>query len=103
MQGILKFLIFTISGSSFIIWISKSIGSNAFLEYFGRNSLIVYLTHFCIIRYLYYYTKPILELGDSRIYGCIYSLFVAILTYTLCYYTIKLFVKRPFNILTGKF
>ena len=100
---IIEYIFFTLTGSGLIIYVSRKIGNNNLLEFFGRNSLIVYVTHFCIIRYIYYFTKPILSISDSHIPGDAYSLLVAGLTYLTCFYTIKLFSERPFNYLLGKF
>lgn len=102
-KEIVKYMFLTLTGSGLIIYISKMIGSNPLLEFFGRNSLTVYVTHFCIIIYIYYFTKPILLINESSIYGAMYSLLVAVLTYFVCYYIIKLFNKRPCCFLLGKF
>jgi len=101
--GVSEFLLFTITGSGLIICISKWIRKNPLLEYFGRNSLIVYVTHFWVIRYLYYYTQPVLEWSDSRILGDFYTVCVIALSYMICYFLIRLFEKRPFNVMLGKF
>ena len=99
----IKYLFFTLSGSGLIIYLSKKLRSNKLLEFFGRNSLTVYVTHFCIIIYIYYITKPLLRISDSSVYGAMYSFFVAILTFFVCYFIIILFNKRPFKFLLGKF
>lgn len=46
-----KHLLFAISGTSFVLIISRLINCNKVLEYLGRNSLIIYCLHFPFLSY----------------------------------------------------
>lgn len=49
-------IILGISATFFILYISRIINLNKLLQYFGRNSLVIYLTHFIFYRiYIYIY------------------------------------------------
>lgn len=52
MTRIPLFLFFATFGSIAIIWISKKISHNKILEYYGRGSLVVYMTHFFFLQVL---------------------------------------------------
>ena len=54
------FLVLSLSGIVTILELSKKIGHNKLLEYFGRNSLVFYLLHFVFYRILLFLTLPLL-------------------------------------------
>lgn len=56
------FIILALLGTCFILWISKKIKKNMVLEYFGKNSLIVYCLHMPFVHFFY----SIFYIGDDR-------------------------------------
>lgn len=44
------YIVLTLSGSCVLLLISKKIGKSTVLQYIGRNSLVIYLTHITFIR-----------------------------------------------------
>lgn len=101
--GIITHLFFTLFGSALIIYVSKRIRTNAFLELWGKGSIVVYLCHFAIIKILYYSCNPILNYSVSRVWGVFFSLGVACITYFSLFYVIKLFTQTKLKYLLGRF
>lgn len=96
-------IVFVVLGSFVIFGLAKMINSNSFLEYLGKNSLVVYVTHFVVVRYIYWFTSDILQISSSMITGLIYDIFVYIFSVFICCAIIKLFSLKYLRVCTGKF
>ncbi len=92
-----------ILGTSFLIFISQMLGKNKIFEFFGKNSLVVYVTHFIVIRYLLYFANPILDLNESRLFGLSYTIFIYVVTCVICAILIQIFNNTKIKFLIGKF
>lgn len=65
------YITLTLSGSYVLFFLSKKIKQNSVLQYIGRNSLVIYLTHITFIRLLSYIIKDYIEKYSSAPYGSI--------------------------------
>ena len=95
------FLIGAISGTLIVWYISKMIDRNDILEYLGRNSLEIYLTHWIIIKtliVLWLVLFPNLEAVPSIMFV---SLFVIALL--ICLGLVRVFQYRIFSWMIGRF
>lgn len=96
------YLYYVILGSFSCFGIMKFINSNRFLEYFGKNSLVVYCVHFIFldisIRLMYMLLPPNSVLSALAFIICTISL--TLLGSTVFIYLTKF---KPFNYLIGKF
>lgn len=96
------FLVLSVSGTLWLLAICKRIEKNSVLEYWGKNSLIVYALHFTplFLLFKWYY----LLLNPENLTS--FLIFVILLfgtEYLICYLLIKLFNKAPFTWALGKF
>lgn len=95
------FIILALTGTASLIWLCKLIDKNYFLEFFGRNSLIVYGTHYPylgVMSYLilsFYYPRNLLE-------GVLFITVVLILTIFACYLIIKVLNSKYLRYTIGK-
>lgn len=100
---IVPMLILTVSGIFACLMLSKLIGNNRVLEFYGKNSLIVYCVH---IIPLYYISRLVFH--DLHIacdfYGSYYVLFLFVFALTSLAMTffILLFTKTPLKKCIGK-
>lgn len=96
------FIVLSIFGTLFLLEISKKINKCKFLEYFGKNSLIVYGLHFAplVFFFKYYYEC----LNTDTIFGFIaFFLMLYATELTICLIIIKIFSYKPMRWLIGKF
>ncbi len=96
------YLFYTILGSLSCFGIMKSIQKCSLLEFFGRNSLIIYCTHFVFMDI----TLPILNsiIQPTSIINALLFIITAIITViVLCSGFVFLTRYKPFNYLIGKF
>lgn len=95
-------VLYSITGTLFLLYVSKKINRNSLLEFWGKNSLVVYALHFLPLylsfKYLYLMLQPT---SISRFVIFIILLFLS--TYTICYLFILVFRYKPFKFLLGKF
>lgn len=96
------FLILTISGSATFLVLSKKIDKFPLLEFFGRNSIIVYCLHF---PYLYWFTKLMLIriVPSSYLSGGIIFVLVFVSEIVLLILFIKFLNIYPLSVLIGKY
>lgn len=101
MTQIPAFFFYTILGSLSCFGIAKKINNNRILEYYGRNSLVVYCIHFFLLdiytTILYRIISPIGIVNSS-----IFTLLILLLCIISCVPIISLFGNYPFNFLIGK-
>ncbi|MCR5151651.1 MAG: hypothetical protein K6A98_00675 [Prevotella sp.] len=95
-------LIYAFTGTMFLLAVCKKIEANGFLQYWGRNSLVVYGLHF----------PPLLSLTacfwdliqPTNIFSFICFLLLLYATeYFICWIIMKIFERKPFSVLIGKF
>lgn len=96
-------IVLVVLGSFGIYGFAMKINCNSFLEYLGKNSLIIYTTHFVVVRYVYCFTTNFLQISPSIITGLIYDIFVYIFSVFICCAIIKLFSLKYLRVCTGKF
>ena len=96
-------IVFVVLGSFGIYGLAMKINCNSFLEYLGKNSLIIYTTHFVVVRYVYCFTSNFLQISPSIITGLIYDIWVYLLSVIICCAIIKLFALKHLRLCTGKF
>ena len=96
------FLITSLTGSFACLRLCKMLGHNKFLEFWGVNSLIVYVTHFWALKplvfYFYNYFTPISSYSVIPYYFLIYISEIA-----FCWLMVKLFTSKYLKWITGSF
>lgn len=98
---IFAYLFYSVTGSLFVILISKYIYKSVVLEYFGKNSIIIYCTHFIFINM---WARVFDKLyGDIMILNVVYFVLIIVFTILSTMLMIKLFKYKPFSYLIGKF
>lgn len=97
---IFAYLFYSITGSLFVILLSKYINKSVVLEYFGKNSIIIYCTHFVFINM---YARTFDKLyGDIMILNVLYFVLIIVFTILSTVLMVKLFNYKPFSYLIGK-
>ena len=95
------FVMGAMSGTLVIWYISKIIDRNNVLEYLGRNSLVIYLTHWIIIKVLILMWKHMCSRIEVIPLIMFVSLFVLALVFSLG--LVRVFQYRKFSWMIGKF
>ena len=100
-KDIPMFLLYSVSGSAFFILISRIINSNAVLEFFGRNSLIVYGVQFFVLKLCVKVTSSFwrIEEGCSTVLFYITIFIEALIVSTLFVHIIN---NTSLKVLIGK-
>ena len=95
------FIVLALTGTASLIWLCERIDKNYFLEFFGRNSLIVYGTHY---PYLGVISYLILSIYNPRnlFEGVLFITVVLTLTIVACYLTIKILNIKYLRYSIGK-
>lgn len=96
------FVPLSISGSMAFFTLCKKINSSAFLEYFGRNSLIVYGVHFKLLCVSIILTLQIINVNNFLM-GIIASIIIYTTMVLACTFIIELFERVPMKWLVGRF
>ena len=95
------YLLYSVSGTCFIVLLSKSV-SLRFLTYIGKNSLTYYCMHFIlmtiVISVIHKWLDPISYTAAIAYFVCVF-----VLTVILCSMTSQILNKKPINVLLGKF
>lgn len=95
------FLFYTITGSLSCFGLARLINKSLILEYFGKNSLVVYCIHFIFLDiYLTLISKFLLPFGVVN--ALLFTLLVLILTLISCIPIVKLLQYKPFSFMIGK-
>ena len=93
-------LIMNIVGIVLLVSVSKSITSNKYLNYLGKNTLSLFFIHVPFVYYIYQILNRFFDLNspyiDNSITGIIYVFAVSIIMYPIIHLLCK------FNILVGK-
>ena len=95
-------IIYSLVGTMFLLKLCKLVNENKVLEYWGKNSLVVYALHFTplffLFRYLWEWLQPATIWPFLFFFILLYGL-----VYGLCWLLMKLFNIKPFKYLTGRF
>ena len=104
LYGIVPMLILTISGLFACLMLSKQIVSNPLLEFYGKNSLIVYCVHIIPLYYITRFVYDDLHVVAWHFIGSYYLLFLIVFTLTSLAMAlfIILFTKTPLRKCIGK-
>lgn len=96
------FIALAIAGTILALKICKRIKSNRFLEFWGRNSLIVYGTHYPYIGVVSYMIQMFFY-PTTMIQGFAFILIIICITLVLCYITIRLLNSKLLKYSIGRF
>lgn len=93
---------YSLCGTSFLLLMCKKIEKCEWLEFWGKNSLVVYALHFIP---LLFFTKLLWELLNPETLGMFVLFFIVLyaIEYSICWLLMKLFQYKPFAWLMGKF
>lgn len=95
-------LLLTIAGILTVLSVSKSINSNCFLEYLGRNSLVIYCSHIIVLAFVCHNLGgALLRHNVMPIFAIAFVCFV--ITIFVCCCIAYLFNTRYLKFLIGKF
>ena len=92
---------YVLSGTALLGWISRKLGQNKFLEYYGQNSLVVYIFNVPVLCFSAFLTTLIISPTD-KVKSMLYLLVFMALTFIIMTFVIFCCTKRPLNILLGK-
>ena len=92
---------YVLSGTALLGWISRKLGQNKFLEYYGQNSLVVYIFNVPVLCFSAFLTTLIISPTD-KVKSMLYLLVFMALTFIIMTFVIFCCTKRPINILLGK-
>lgn len=95
-------LLISIVGSVSFLSICKWFNENNFLEYFGRNSLVVYAAHICLIRILFTYISPLVDVTSAIQVSSCYLILFCLTCWGCCAFS-KIFNLPYMRVLLGKF
>lgn len=96
------YLFYATTGSIAMLWIARKINTNKVLEYLGKGSLVVYMSHFAYLR-LAAKVLPNIISPYGTISGFTFYIITFILATALSGATIWLFNHKYLKILIGKF
>lgn len=96
------FIVLSVCGTLFLIAVCKKIKECGFLEFWGRNSLVVYALHLAPLLYFfklyYFWLRPTGMISFVGFVGILY-----LTEYIVCYFMIHLFQFKPFKWLLGRY
>lgn len=95
-------LFYAFVGSTFVLAICKKINANSFLQYWGRNSLVVYGFHFPPLVTLTAYFWGVIQPNNIFLFIS-FLLLLYVTEYSICWIIMKIFERKPFSVLIGKF
>lgn len=96
------YLFYATSGSICILWIAQKINANKVLEYLGKGSLVVYMTHFGYLRLCSKVLPMVLD-PYGMASGLAFYIATFVLTALLSAATIWVFNHKYLKVLIGKF
>lgn len=94
--------IMSISGSLLLMFLSKKIGNNKYLEYLGKNTLVIYMTHFTLLEIQLSYIGSYIA-HANLVYSIIIYLIMFIITTLICLCISYICQLRYTKFLLGKF
>ncbi len=96
--NVVFFIICSMLGVFALFFVSRAIADNAVLEFFGKNSLVILVTHFCVYRLFGFCVRHILRGGAEWIHIIIVFLLTAVAEWV-----IVVVVNKFFPFFAGKF
>lgn len=96
------YVFYCTTGSMLIIWISKKIGMNYWLESLGKQTLVIYCVHFIILKLQIHIWGKLLDPVSIPMCG-VYFILVSFGTILFSYFISLLFKYKPMNYCIGKF
>lgn len=104
MSTVLPLLIYSIVGSIAFVGLCKVLDHSLFLEYFGRNSLVVYASHIVIMQILFTLVNASTFIDISNVYVLTFTYIVVfILDVVICCCFNWLFSRKYLCYSLGKF
>ena len=94
-------IVYVISGTALLGWICRKVRYDKFLEYYGKNSLVVYIFNVPVLCFSAFLTTLIIS-PTGKVKSMLYLLFFMALTFIIMTLIIFCCLKRPINILLGK-
>lgn len=98
----LPFVYFSIVGTIMILNVGRVISENQMLNFFGRNSLVVYGIHFSVLSVVVFLFSKV-YIPSNHVEGICFYFLVGGATLYVCYYACVLFSKKPLCYFIGKF
>lgn len=95
------FIVYSYLGTMFLFFLCKRIKNNRILEYWGKNTLVVYGLHFPPYLYVANCLYDILIPVTFSTF-ILYITILFVVEYMICGIIMKLFEMRPFSYLIGK-
>lgn len=96
------YLFYATSGSICFLWIAQKIKANKILEYLGKGSLVVYMTHFGYLRVVTQFL-PLVISPYEKVSGAIFFFLTLLVVAMLSAATIWVFNRKYLKVLIGKF
>lgn len=96
------FMTLAFLGSMFSIYVSYLLKENSVLEKFGKQSLLVYLSHGLYLNIFIDFTNRYLLHPKDCLSSIIFYVFVSLVTIVFCWLTIKLLEKKQLSWILGK-
>ena len=93
--------IVSIGGTAAILWISQTINSNSFLEFFGRGTIVVYGVHQLFLKILLRYINPLIA-NQGVIISIIMFLVIFFCTVGFSVLALKAFNSKYLKPIIGK-
>ena len=93
--------IVSIGGTAAILWISQTINSNSFLEFFGRGTIVVYGVHQLFLKIFIRYINPLIA-NQGVIISIIMFLVIFFCTVGFCALSLKAFNSKYLKPIIGK-
>lgn len=97
------YLFYATIGTISVLWLGKKINANKALEYLGKGSLVVYMTHFGYLRLLTKVLPSVTAPPYGLASGLTFYIMVFILSTTLSAATIWVFNHKYLKVFIGKF
>lgn len=102
MLSVPVFLVLSICGTFACVRLCMLINNSVFLEYFGKNTLVIYCLHFIILISLadfYYHVLKPSGIMTSVLYVSV--LYISVIA--VCFVLVELFKWKPFRWMIGRF
>ena len=96
------YIIFVLAGSLSCFRICMMIKENSFIEYYGRNSIVVYCMHFLFISVAVHFLPLLIE-PNTLMNSLIFAVVTFSFTLVMCSLSISIFTRKPYCYALGKF
>lgn len=96
------YILFVLSGSLACFRMCMMIKENVIFEYLGRNSIVIYCTHFLFISIAVHVLQLLIE-PDTIVNALLYASATFCFTLLMCFCSINIFSRIPYCYALGKF